>query len=423
MIRPVHAFSNRKLRSTNVAVCLGKQIRIAVELPADRASDHFRSGFRKLEIADARSVRRSFRAVGLRPRIGHGDGTAVRDRDPFKHHILPAFGLILMPGEGPVVMEGNGAGAVVIYGLLALDLALVIIDKVCFAGTGIADGQRIGVQLADNDPASQLPGAAAPFNGNKRLVIAEALYQGMRPVALILPDEVHHGILPVRVFLEHGKVFRAFVQQKRDLRLGRKVFSVLCPFYEEIARLRRGQEGVHSGHVQADIDRLCRELRIDLRCLLALGICDMAPALNVDSDNDRCLRHIHRCEIVGLAALNFEFETVFALFGNGNVEGIQILIPAVQVAAQGIPFLMGDPADCLAVQHQGDSPALIAFRFGEINDQMIAVFVFKGTLPGPFFDLRLCGLRFSAGCQCKKHADRQNQADQLFHVSFLLLFL
>ena len=127
--------------------------------------------------------------------------------------------------------------------------------------------------------------------------------------------------------------------------------------------------------------------------------------------------------MVSLAALDFDFETVFALFGNGNVEGIQILIPAVQVAAQGIPFLMGDPADCLAVQHQGDSPALIAFRFGEINDQMIAVFVFKGALPGPFLALFLHRLRFSAGCQCKKHADRQNQADQLFHVSFLLLFL
>ena len=67
MIRPVHTLPYGKLRSANIAVCLGKQIRIAVELPADRASDYFRSGFRKLEIADARSARRSFRAVGLRP--------------------------------------------------------------------------------------------------------------------------------------------------------------------------------------------------------------------------------------------------------------------------------------------------------------------------------------------------------------------
>ena len=59
MIRPVHALSYRKLRGANEAVCLGKQIRIAVVIPADRASDYFRSGFRKLEIADARSVRRS----------------------------------------------------------------------------------------------------------------------------------------------------------------------------------------------------------------------------------------------------------------------------------------------------------------------------------------------------------------------------
>ena len=245
----------------------------------------------------------------------------------------------------------------------------------------------------------------------------------MRPVALVLPDEIHHRILPVRIFLKHGSVFRTFVQQKRDLWLGRIVFSVLCPFYKEIARLRLGQEGMDSRFGQADIGRLGRELRIDLRRFLTLGVCDMAPALNVDSDNDRCLRHIHRCEIVGLAALNFEFETVFALFGNGNVEGIQILIPAVQVAAQGIPFLMDDPADRFTVQHQGDSPALIAFRLGEVNDQMIAALVFISALPGPFYDFRLRGFRFSASCQCKKYADRQNQADQLFHVSFLLLLL
>ena len=188
MIRSVHALSHRELCGADIAVCLGKQIHIAVVIPSDRASADLQAGFRELEIANTRSVRGGIRAVSICPRIGHGDGTVVRDRDPFKHQILPGFGLILVPGKAAVIMEGDGAGSVVIYGLLALDLARLVIDKVCFAGAGIADGQRIGVQLADNDPASQLPGAAAPFNGNKRLVIAEALYQGMRPVALILPD-------------------------------------------------------------------------------------------------------------------------------------------------------------------------------------------------------------------------------------------
>ena len=118
-----------------------------------------------------------------------------------------------MPGKGSGVVEGDGAGAVVIYGLLTLDLALLIIDKVCFAGAGIADGQRIGVQLADDDPTRQFTRAAAPLDGDKRFVETPALHRGMRPVALVLPDEIHHGILPVRIFLEHGKIFRAFVQQ------------------------------------------------------------------------------------------------------------------------------------------------------------------------------------------------------------------
>jgi hypothetical protein len=48
------------------------------------------------------------------------------------------------------------------------------------------------------------------------------------------------------------------------------------------------------------------------------------------------------------------------------------LVVRASRAAQGIPFLMDDPADRFTVQHQGDSPALIAFRLGEVNDQMIA---------------------------------------------------
>ena len=117
-------------------------------------------------------------------------------------------------------MERDRTGAIVIYGFLALDFAVLIIDKVCFAGTGIADGLRIGIQLTDDDPASQFPGAAAPLDGDPCLVIVKALNACMSPIALVLPDEMHHGILPVRIFLEHSNVFRAFVQQKRDLRLG-----------------------------------------------------------------------------------------------------------------------------------------------------------------------------------------------------------
>ena len=335
---------------------------------------------------------------------------------PLENHIVPGFRLILMPCKGSVFMERDRAGAVVIYGFLALDFAILIIDKVCFAGAGIRDGLRIGIQLTDDDPASQFPGAAAPVDGDPCLVIVKALYACMGPVTLVLSDEMHHGIHPVRVFLEHRNVFRAFIQKKRDLRLGGVVLAVLCPFYKEIADLRLGKESMHRGLSQSDIGGLCRELRIDLRCFLPLGIRDMAPSFNVGRNHNRCLRYIHRRKVIRLAALDFKLQAILPLFGNRDVEGLDRLIPRVQVAAQSISFLLDNPADRFAVRHQRDSPALITFRFGEVNDQRIAVSVFKGALPGPFFCFRPLGLCLAAGCQSKKHGGRQHHANQFFHI-------
>ena len=61
------------------------------------------------------------------------DDVAGSCRNPREQHIHSLFGLILVPEEGSILVESDGAGAVVIHALLALHFAVFAIDKVCFA--------------------------------------------------------------------------------------------------------------------------------------------------------------------------------------------------------------------------------------------------------------------------------------------------
>ncbi len=50
-------------------------------------------------------------------------------RDPFKYHIIPALGLIFVPGEGPVITKDDRTGTIFVLRLQTLDFSVLVISN------------------------------------------------------------------------------------------------------------------------------------------------------------------------------------------------------------------------------------------------------------------------------------------------------
>ena len=314
-------------------------------------------------------------------------------------------------------MKDDRAGAVLVNVLLTLDLAVLVVDQVRLVGALIAYGQRLGVQLAGQEPPGQFRSAGAPFDGDPGLVVTHTLHLGMGSAALIVADEVHDRVLPVGILLKDRDQVHALVQQQGDLRLGGKVLAVLCPLDEHIARVWPGQEGMGSGFGQIDHSRLVGIFRIDLRRALALGIGDIAQSLRVDGDKDRGLGELHRREVIALAALNLKQQPVLALLGDRDDIGLCALIQSIHIAAEGHTLLDHGVAAPEVADHDAHVPA------GHVNvvhpgdGEHIPVFIPEIALTGPLRRFRLRRL-LPAGAQAQQQHAGHQQAHSFFHIMF-----
>ena len=359
-------------------------------------------------------------------------------RDPLEQHIDPVLGLILVPGKGSVVMEGDGAGAVRIH-LFRTFLAAVVHGDDGLVAALIRNGQRVGIQAAGDDPAGKLPGAAAPFDGDQCVLGAGALHQGVGPVALVLTDEVHDRILPAGVFLKHRDEFRALVQQYGDDRLGGEVLAVLCPFYEHAACLRRGGKGIGRRIAQIDLRGLIGPLGVKLRHGLALFITDHTKAFCAYRHNNAGRHIAHGGEMVRLSALYHEKETVFALFRNRDCDVI-LTAGRRESTVQGASFLRKGTApgvlDPVLAQHAADIPARLVNILHPGNGEHILILILEIALAGPLERRLLCFRRgcslllstvfrlfCTAGCDRKQHDCAQDKANNFLHCSIFLLLL
>ena len=363
----------------------------------------------------------------LAPGIGHVDGQLVLislrlHRQPLEHQVLPALGLILVPGEGAVVVEGDGAGAVGIHGLLALHFSVFVIGQDELAAALIGNAEGLGVQLAGNEPAGGLPGAAAPIDGDHGLVLVPALHQGMGSSALVLAHKVHHGVLPVGVLLEHGNEVRALVQHHGDLRLGGELLAILQPLLEHAARLGPGSKGIGVRLRQVDLGALIGVLLVDLRGLRADGIGDAAPALGVDGHDDRGLGQLGRQEMEALAALHLQQQAVLAFLGDGDHDGLRALIHTFQLAVQAAALLGQGSAGHDLVQHHAHVPARLVHFVHPQHGEHVPIFCGKVTRAAPFLHFSLLGaLLLPAGAKAQQQHCRHQHAKQFFHFVLLII--
>ena len=263
------------------------------------------------------------------PGIGHADGLALLHGQPLELHVFSVLGLVLMPGKAPVV-EDDGPGAIAVDLLLVLHFAVIVVGHVVLAAALISDGKRLGVQLARDEPACQLPGAAAPLDGDPGLVLVPALHGGAGTAALVIAHKVHHGVLPVGVLFKHGHKVRALGEFHGDLGIIGEVLAVLLPLHKQIAGLGPGQEGIGGRLRQIELVRLEGILRIHFRGLLALSRGDIAHALGVHRDEDLGLRQ--RLHVIALAALHLEQQAILPLFGDRDRKDFLLRIPILQSA-------------------------------------------------------------------------------------------